>query len=149
MVNAYILVSADLMLTCGELVDRYGRKRRLLIGLGVVGFSFPVVACKEVVGEDPEGKAPSWCTVAGHELNRAACVCRENSNAKERIGAIEGKLARPNPLRTAAFQQVRVQRYRSHQQSHPPVTAGCRGLRGYVWWWSPRHHPHLQPSAGT
>ncbi|MCZ7379896.1 MFS transporter [Micromonospora sp. WMMC250] len=32
-VNAYVLVLAGLMLTCGALGDRYGRKRLLLIGL--------------------------------------------------------------------------------------------------------------------
>lgn len=44
MVNAYVLVIAGLMLTCGALGDRYGRKRLLLIGLGVFGISSAVAA---------------------------------------------------------------------------------------------------------
>ncbi|UUW88611.1 MFS transporter [Pimelobacter simplex] len=39
MVNAYVLVLAGLMLTCGALGDRYGRKRLLLMGLCLFGFS--------------------------------------------------------------------------------------------------------------
>lgn len=34
-VNAYILVLAGLMLTCGALGDRYGRKRMLILGLAL------------------------------------------------------------------------------------------------------------------
>ncbi|KAB2811042.1 MFS transporter [Pimelobacter simplex] len=44
MVNAYVLVIAGLMLTCGALGDRYGRKRLLLIGLGVFGVSSAAAA---------------------------------------------------------------------------------------------------------
>lgn len=44
MVNAYVLVIAGLMLTCGALGDRYGRKRLLLIGLGLFGISSAVAA---------------------------------------------------------------------------------------------------------
>ena len=44
MVNAYILVIAGLMLTCGALGDRYGRKRLLLIGLGLFGISSAIAA---------------------------------------------------------------------------------------------------------
>ena len=44
MVNAYILVIAGLMLTCGALGDRYGRKRLLLIGLGLFGISSAAAA---------------------------------------------------------------------------------------------------------
>lgn len=60
MVNAYVLVLAGLMLTCGALGDRYGRKRLLLIGLGVFGISSaiaagvesaaPVIAARGVMG---------------------------------------------------------------------------------------------------
>lgn len=44
MVNAYVLVIAGLMLTCGALGDRYGRKRLLLIGLGIFGISSAIAA---------------------------------------------------------------------------------------------------------
>ena len=44
MVNAYVLVIAGLMLTCGALGDRYGRKRLLLIGLGLFGISSAAAA---------------------------------------------------------------------------------------------------------
>lgn len=44
MVNAYVLVIAGLMLTCGALGDRYGRKRLLLIGLGLFGLSSAAAA---------------------------------------------------------------------------------------------------------
>jgi EmrB/QacA subfamily drug resistance transporter len=44
MVNAYVLVIAGLMLTCGALGDRYGRKRLLLIGLGLFGISSGIAA---------------------------------------------------------------------------------------------------------
>ncbi|EGD42764.1 LOW QUALITY PROTEIN: multidrug transporter, Dha2 family of MFS superfamily, partial [Nocardioidaceae bacterium Broad-1] len=44
MVNAYVLVIAGLMLTCGALGDRYGRKRLLLIGLGLFGISSAIAA---------------------------------------------------------------------------------------------------------
>lgn len=44
MVNAYVLVIAGLMLTFGALGDRYGRKRLLLIGLGLFGVSSAVAA---------------------------------------------------------------------------------------------------------
>lgn len=44
MVNAYVLVIAGLMLTFGALGDRYGRKRLLLIGLGLFGISSAVAA---------------------------------------------------------------------------------------------------------
>ncbi|AII11248.1 MFS transporter [Rhodococcus opacus] len=37
MVNAYVLVLAGLMLPCGALGDRYGRKRLFLIALALVG----------------------------------------------------------------------------------------------------------------
>lgn len=37
MVNAYVLMSAGLMLTCRALGDRRGRKRLLLIGLVLIG----------------------------------------------------------------------------------------------------------------
>jgi len=44
MVNAYVLVIAGLMLTCGALGDRYGRRRLLLIGLGLFGISSAIAA---------------------------------------------------------------------------------------------------------
>lgn len=44
MVNAYILVIAGFMLTCGALGDRHGHKRLLLIGLGLFGASSAVAA---------------------------------------------------------------------------------------------------------
>ncbi|ANH40509.1 Antiseptic resistance protein [Nocardioides dokdonensis FR1436] len=44
MVNAYVLVIAGLMLTCGALGDRHGRKRLLLIGLGLFGISSAAAA---------------------------------------------------------------------------------------------------------
>ena len=44
MVNSYVLVIAGLMLTCGALGDRYGRKRLLLIGLGLFGTSSAAAA---------------------------------------------------------------------------------------------------------
>lgn len=44
MVNAYVLVIDGLMLTCGTLGDRYGRKRLLLIGLGLFGLSSAAAA---------------------------------------------------------------------------------------------------------
>ncbi|ADU09697.1 MFS transporter [Micromonospora aurantiaca] len=37
MVNAYVLVLAGLMLTCGALGDRWGRRKLLLVGLGLFG----------------------------------------------------------------------------------------------------------------
>ncbi|MGK2874390.1 MAG: MFS transporter [Nocardioides sp.] len=36
-INSYVLVLAGLMLTCGALGDRYGRKRLLLLGLSLFG----------------------------------------------------------------------------------------------------------------
>ena len=50
MVNAYVLVIAGLMLTCGALGDRWGRKRLLLIGLGVFGISSAVAAGVDAAG---------------------------------------------------------------------------------------------------
>ena len=44
MVNAYVLVIAGLMLTCGALGARYGRTRLLLLGLGLIGISSAVAA---------------------------------------------------------------------------------------------------------
>lgn len=42
MTNAYVLVLAGLMLVCGALGDRYGRRRLLLIGLALFGASSAV-----------------------------------------------------------------------------------------------------------
>ncbi|MFH5227577.1 DHA2 family efflux MFS transporter permease subunit [Antrihabitans spumae] len=44
MVNAYVLVLAGLMLTCGALGDRYGRKRLLLAGLMLFAVSSAAAA---------------------------------------------------------------------------------------------------------
>jgi EmrB/QacA subfamily drug resistance transporter len=44
MVNAYVLVLAGLMLACGALGDRFGRKRLLLIGLAVFGAASALAA---------------------------------------------------------------------------------------------------------
>ncbi|GAA2637417.1 MFS transporter [Actinomadura fulvescens] len=44
MVNAYVLALAGLMLVCGVLGDRYGRKRLLLVGLAVFAAAAAVAA---------------------------------------------------------------------------------------------------------
>ncbi|MCZ4507402.1 MFS transporter [Streptomyces sp. ActVer] len=50
MVNAYVLVLAGLMLACGALGDRYGRKRLILIGLLVFGIASAVAAWADSAG---------------------------------------------------------------------------------------------------
>ncbi|ROT33452.1 DHA2 family efflux MFS transporter permease subunit [Micromonospora sp. HM5-17] len=50
MVNAYVLVLAGLMLTCGALGDRYGRKRLLLIGLLLFGVASAAATWADTAG---------------------------------------------------------------------------------------------------
>jgi EmrB/QacA subfamily drug resistance transporter len=50
MINSYVLVLAGLMLTCGAFGDRYGRKRLLLLGLGLFGASSAVAAWADSAG---------------------------------------------------------------------------------------------------
>lgn len=50
MINSYVLVLAGLMLTCGALGDRYGRKRLLLLGLGLFGAASAVAAWADSAG---------------------------------------------------------------------------------------------------
>ncbi|HET6298081.1 MAG TPA: MFS transporter [Kribbella sp.] len=50
MVNAYVLVLAGLMLTCGALGDRYGRKRLILAGLVLFGVASAAAAWADTAG---------------------------------------------------------------------------------------------------
>ncbi|MEU8216804.1 MFS transporter [Micromonospora taraxaci] len=50
MVNAYVLVMAGLMLTCGALGDRYGRKRLLIVGLALFGIASALATWADSAG---------------------------------------------------------------------------------------------------
>ncbi|WP_249643814.1 DHA2 family efflux MFS transporter permease subunit [Nocardia sputi] len=50
MVNAYVLVLAGLMLVCGALGDRYGRKRLLLVGLALFAAPSAAAAWADTAG---------------------------------------------------------------------------------------------------
>ena len=115
MVNAYVLVIAGLMLTCGALGDRYGRKRLLLIGLGLFGLSSAAAAVVD--------SAALVIAAVGPCCQRTEA---EAAPQKRRPGAA----ARTRPVSLASRSAVAVIRAGPPSSGHSSMSSTSRLWRG-------------------